>query len=115
MHLAHVILLVHLERATIHDLLDGGFVRPRVVPIIVNVVINLVRKLMAFLEALMVRADKNHAQIHLSEADVDMKHVLLGAPRDADRCPSFAVSHRTQSHHEVENDSHVYEHRQNTD
>ena len=115
MNLAHVIFLIHLERAPIHDFLDGGLVRPRIVPIIVNVVINLVRKLMAFLEALMVRADKNHTQIHLPEADVDMKHILLGAPWDADWRPRLAVSHRAQRHHEVENDRNVYKHRQNTD
>ena len=108
MNLAHVILLVHLECATIDNFLDGGLVCARVVPILVNVVINLVRKLVALFEALMVCTHKNYPQIHLSEAYVDVKHVLLGAPGYANRCPCLTIRHRTECHHEVENDGHIY-------
>ena len=105
---AHVVFLVHLEGAPVDDLLDGGLVRPGVIPVLVDVVVNLVRKFVAFFEALMVCADENHAQIDLSEADVHMKHILFGAPRDTNWSPRLSVCHRAECHHEVEDHSYVY-------
>ena len=104
----HIILLVHLKGAPVHNFLNSGLVRPSIIPVFVDVVIHLVGKFVAFFEALMVSADENHSQIDLSEADVHMKHILLCAAWNADWSPRLSVGHRAERHHEVEDHSHVY-------
>lgn len=105
--LLHVILLVHLEGAAIDDLLEGGFVWACVVLVLIEELIDLIGELMTLLEALVVRAHKHNAHVELLKADVYVKHVLLCAARDADRRPCLAISHRAESHHEIEDHSHV--------
>ena len=68
-----------------------------------QLVVHLVRVLVTLLEGGMVRADEGHPKVHLSEADVDMEHILLGAARDADWSPCLSVLHGWVRHDEVEN------------
>lgn len=106
--LFHVILLVHLEGTPIHNLLKGGLAWACIELILVQVFIDLVRELVTLFEALMIGTDEYDTHIQLLKANVYVEHVLLCAARDADRCPCFSVSHRAESHHEVEDYSHVF-------
>ena len=107
LHFFHVVLLVHLERASVDHLLQGWFRWTCVHLVIVEIVVHLVGKLVALLEALVVCAHKHDTQVGLFEADVDVEHVLFCAAGHADRCPSLAICHRSQRHHEVEKDSNI--------
>ena len=68
----HVILLVHLESASVHDFLQSWFLRAGVVAILHDVVIDWVRKLMTLFEALMIGAHEHDSQVQLLETYVDM-------------------------------------------
>ena len=72
LHFMHVILLVHLESASVHDFLQSWFLWAGVVAILHDVVIDWVRELMTLFEALMVGADEHDTQVQLLETYVDM-------------------------------------------
>ena len=59
----HVILLVHLESASVYDFLQSGLLRAGIVAILHDVVVDRVRELMTFFEALMVSADEHDSQV----------------------------------------------------
>lgn len=61
--LLHVVLLVHLEGAPIHDLLEGGLVWACVKLILIQVLIHLVRELVTLFETLMISADQYNAHV----------------------------------------------------
>ena len=107
-HFLHVDFLVHLESASIDYLVDGGLVRAGVRPVVADVLVDLIRKLVAFLEARMVSADEDYAQVQDSKRNVDVQHVVLCAARDANWSPSLAIRHGTEGHHEVKDHRHVY-------
>ena len=90
-----------MESASIDNFVDGGLVWACIGPVLADKLVDLIRKFMAFLEALMVRADEDYAQVQHSEGNVDVEHVVLCASRDADWSPSLAICHGTESHHEV--------------
>ena len=68
----HVILLVHLESASVYDFLQSGLLRAGIVAILHDVVVDWVRELMTLFEALMVSADEHDSQVKLLETYVDM-------------------------------------------
>ena len=68
----HVILLVHLESASVYDFLQSGLLRASIVAILHDVVVDWVRELMTLFEALMVSADEHDSQVKLLETYVDM-------------------------------------------
>ena len=68
----HIILLVHLESASVYDFLQSGLLRAGIVAILHDVVIDWVRELMTLFEALMVCADEHDSQVKLLETYVDM-------------------------------------------
>ena len=107
LHFFHVVLLVHLECASIDHLLQGWFRWTSVHLVIVEIVVHLIRKLVALFEALVVCAHKHNTQVGLFEADVYVEHILFCAAGHADWCPSLAICHRSQRHHEVEKDSNI--------
>ena len=100
--------MVHLESASIDNLVDGGLVRAGVRPVLADVLVDLIREFMAFLEALMICADEDYAQVQDSKRNVDVQHVVLCAAWDANRSPSLAIRHGTEGHHEVKDHRHVY-------
>ena len=55
----HVILLIHLESASVYDFLQSGFRRASIEAIFHDVVVDWVRELMTLFEALMVGAYEN--------------------------------------------------------
>ena len=71
-HFLHVDFLVHLESASIDYLVDGGLGRAGVRLVIADVVIDLICEFMAFLEALMVSANEDDAQVQDSKRNVDV-------------------------------------------
>ena len=107
-HFLHVDFLVHLESASIDYLVDGGLVSASVRPVLADVLVDLIREFMAFLEARIVRADEDYAQVQDSKRNVDVQHVVLCAAWDADWSPSLAIRHRAEGHHEVKDHRHVY-------
>ena len=56
----HVILLVHLESASVYDFLQSGLLRAGIVAILHDVVVDRVRELMTLFEALMVGANEHN-------------------------------------------------------
>ena len=72
LHFVHVILLVHLESASVYNFLQSGFCRTGIEAILHDVIVDLVRELMTLFEALMVCADEHNTQVQLLEADVDV-------------------------------------------
>ena len=68
----HIILLVHLESASVYDFLQSGLLRAGIVAILHDVVVDWVRELMTLFEALMVSADEHDSQVKLLETYVDM-------------------------------------------
>ena len=72
LHLMHIILLVHLESASVYDFLQSGLLRAGIVAILHDVVVDWVRELMTLFEALMVSADEHDSQVKLLETYVDM-------------------------------------------
>ena len=68
----HVILLVHLESASVYDFLQSGLLRAGIVAILHDVFVDWVRELMTLFEALMVSADEHDSQVKLLETYVDM-------------------------------------------
>ena len=57
LHFLHVVLLVHLECAPVHYIVQGRFRRTCVHFVLFQVVIHIVSEIVAFFEALMVSAD----------------------------------------------------------
>ena len=100
--------MVHLESASIDYLVDGGLGRAGVRLVIADVVIDLICEFMAFLEALMVSANEDDAQVQDSKRNVDVQHVVLCAAWEANRGPRLTIRHRAEGHHEVEDHRHVY-------
>ena len=72
LHFMHVILLVHLESASVYDFLQSWFLWAGVVAILHDVVVDWVRELMTLFEALMVGANEHDTQVQLLETYVDM-------------------------------------------
>ena len=107
LHFVHVILLIHLESASVHDLLQSGLGRTRIEAVLHDVVVDLVGELVALLEALVVGADEHNPQVQLLEADVHVEHVLLSAPWDANGRPRLSIGHRAERHHKVEDHSNI--------
>ena len=72
LHFMHVILLVHLESASVYDFLQSWFLWAGVVAVLHDVVVDRVRELMTLFEALMVGANEYDSQVQLLETYVDM-------------------------------------------
>ena len=107
LHLLHVTLLIHLERAAIDHFLQCRLALSRIILIVAEEIIHLVGELMALLEALMVRADENNAEVRLLEADVHVKHVFFGATGHTNWRPRLSIGHGAEGHHKVKDDSDV--------
>ena len=108
LHFLHVVLLVHLERASIDNILEARFVCPCVILPFCEFFHHIILKFMALFERLVISADKHHTQIDLFVANVYMQHVLFCAARNANWSPSFTCLHRWICHNEVENHLDIY-------
>ena len=98
----HVVDDGHGPRASVHHLLEAGLVGPRIESTLEQLVVDLVRILVALFERGVICAYENHPKVDLLEADVDVEHILLGAPWNANGRPCLTILHRWVCHDKVE-------------
>lgn len=91
--LFHIVHLIHLHRALINDVKHARLIDAGVKPFRIKSLENAVGEIVAFLKAHVISAHQHQADVCALEADVNVKHELLGTPWHTDRRPGLTRAH----------------------